>query len=96
MNTDAQPDLSALTRFLDAAWLQRGLSENTRMAYRSDLEQFAQWLLLREQTLLQVRRDTLLETFLGGKGNNGNRDLRSTTTENFDVEGSMQRRTDQR
>ena len=61
MNIDAQPDLSALTRFLDAAWLQRGLADNTRMAYRSDLEQFAQWLLLRGQTLEQVRRDTLLE-----------------------------------
>ena len=61
MTTDAQPDLSALTRFLDAAWLQRGLADNTRMAYRSDLEQFAQWLLLRGQALEQVRRDTLLE-----------------------------------
>ncbi|WBE26305.1 site-specific tyrosine recombinase XerD [Denitrificimonas caeni] len=61
MTTPPQPDLAALTRFLDAAWLQRGLSENTRMAYRSDLEQFAQWLLLREQRLEQVRRETLLE-----------------------------------
>ncbi len=61
MQADTQPDLSALTRFLDAAWLQRGLSENTRMAYRSDLEQFAQWLLGRGQSLQQVRRDTLLE-----------------------------------
>ncbi|WP_205341600.1 site-specific tyrosine recombinase XerD [Denitrificimonas caeni] len=61
MTTDVQLDLSALTRFLDAAWLQRGLADNTRMAYRSDLEQFAQWLLLRGQTLQQVRRDTLLD-----------------------------------
>lgn len=61
MTTHSQPDLSALTRFLDAAWLQRGLADNTRMAYRSDLEQFAQWLLLRGQTLQQVRRDTILE-----------------------------------
>lgn len=61
MTTNLQPDLSALTRFLDAAWLQRGLADNTRMAYRSDLEQFAQWLLQRGQTLQQVRRDTLLE-----------------------------------
>ncbi len=61
MTTDAQPDLSALTRFLDAAWLQRGLADNTRMAYRSDLEQFAQWLLLRGKTLPEVRRETLLE-----------------------------------
>ncbi len=61
MTTNLQPDLSALTRFLDAAWLQRGLADNTRMAYRSDLEQFAQWLLLRGQNLQQVRRDTVLE-----------------------------------
>ena len=61
MDEHDQPDLSALTRFLDAAWLQRGLADNTRMAYRSDLEQFAQWLLLRGQTLQQVRRDVLLE-----------------------------------
>lgn len=61
MSADVQPDLSLLTQFLDAAWLQRGLAENTRMAYRSDLEQFAQWLLLREQSLQQVRRETLLE-----------------------------------
>lgn len=61
MTTDIQPDLSALTRFLDAAWLQRGLADNTRMAYRSDLEQFAQWLLLRGQRLPEVRRETLLE-----------------------------------
>ncbi|QEY58258.1 site-specific tyrosine recombinase XerD [Pseudomonas sp. C27(2019)] len=61
MTTHSQPDLSALKRFLDAAWLQRGLADNTRMAYRSDLEQFAQWLLQRGQNLQQVRRDTVLE-----------------------------------
>lgn len=61
MVSEEQPDLSALTKFLDAAWLQRGLSDNTRMAYRSDLEQFAQWLLPRGLTLQQVRRETLLE-----------------------------------
>lgn len=59
--SEVQPDLSALTQFLDAAWLQRGLAENTRMAYRSDLEQFALWLLPRGLTLLEVRRETLLE-----------------------------------
>ncbi len=61
MTTHSQPDLSALKRFLDVAWLQRGLADNTRMAYRSDLEQFAQWLLQRGQNLQQVRRDTVLE-----------------------------------
>ena len=59
--SEVQPDVSALTQFLDAAWLQRGLAENTRMAYRSDLEQFAHWLLPQGLTLQQVRRETLLE-----------------------------------
>lgn len=70
MTTNALPDLSALTRFLDAAWLQRGLSENTRMAYRSDLEHFARWLLERGETLLDVRRETLLE-YLSWRLENG-------------------------
>ena len=42
------------------------------------------------------RRDTLTESFLRGKGHDGNRNLCRTAAENFDVEGGMQRRTDQR
>ena len=30
--------------FLDALWMERGLSENTLAAYRRDLRQFADWL----------------------------------------------------
>jgi integrase/recombinase XerD len=30
--------------FLDALWVERGLSENTLAAYRADLEGFARWL----------------------------------------------------
>ncbi len=30
--------------FLDALWMERGLSENTLSAYRRDLQQFADWL----------------------------------------------------
>ena len=30
--------------FLDALWLERGLSDNTVSSYRSDLEKFAFWL----------------------------------------------------
>jgi integrase/recombinase XerD len=30
-------------RFLDAAWMERGLSENTLAAYRRDLASFARW-----------------------------------------------------
>ena len=44
-------------------WLQRGLGGKTLVwPIASDLEQFAQWLLLREgRPCRQVRRDSLLE-----------------------------------
>jgi integrase/recombinase XerD len=38
---------SAIDRFIDALWLEDGLSANTLVAYRRDLSLFAQWL--REQ-----------------------------------------------
>jgi integrase/recombinase XerD len=42
MNAPAtEPDID---RFLDALWLEAGLSRNTLSAYRSDLEGFAAWL----------------------------------------------------
>ena len=34
----------ALQRFLDAVWLERGLSANTLAAYRADLTALARWL----------------------------------------------------
>lgn len=33
-----------LQTFLDALWAERGLSDNTLSAYRSDLQQYARWL----------------------------------------------------
>ncbi len=40
--------------FLDAVWLQAGLSQNTLYAYRSDLEQFARYLTVHQRTLAEV------------------------------------------
>lgn len=42
MKTDA--DRILLDRFTTALWLEEGLSDNTRGAYRSDLQRFALWL----------------------------------------------------
>lgn len=33
-----------IDRFLDAIWMERGVSENTLAAYRSDLQKYALWL----------------------------------------------------
>ncbi len=43
MKPDAH-DETLIERFIDALWLERGLSGNTLAAYRSDLEQLAWWL----------------------------------------------------
>jgi len=40
----ARVDASVLDRFVDALWLEDGLSANTLAAYRSDLSQFDAWL----------------------------------------------------
>jgi integrase/recombinase XerD len=39
----------AIDSFLDALWLEEGLSRSTLAAYRQDLVQFARWLALPEQ-----------------------------------------------
>ncbi len=33
-----------IDRFLDVLWMERGVSDNTLMAYRSDLQKYALWL----------------------------------------------------
>lgn len=55
-------DEGVIIRFTDAVWLEDGLGEKTRQAYRSDLERLAAWL--QEQPgkplLTEVRRTDLL------------------------------------
>src|SRR6202046_5863214 len=50
----------ALQRFLDAVWLERGLSANTLAAYRADLTALARWLEERDGALLKASRIDLL------------------------------------
>ncbi|MEL7558331.1 site-specific tyrosine recombinase XerD [Stutzerimonas chloritidismutans] len=50
-----------IDRFLDALWLEKGLSDNTRDAYRSDLALFNGWLGERNVRLLEVGRDAVLD-----------------------------------
>ena len=39
-------DTSQIENFVEAMWLEKGLSENTLSAYRSDLSKFANYLAL--------------------------------------------------
>jgi len=51
-----------IERFLDALWMERGLSDNTLAAYRNDLTQFSHWLAQHDIShLLVVERDHLTD-----------------------------------
>ena len=51
---------TVIDQFLDALWLERGLSENTLSAYRSDLYSYAGWLAPTSRELLQSRPQDIL------------------------------------
>ncbi|MDX1513513.1 MAG: site-specific tyrosine recombinase XerD [Gammaproteobacteria bacterium] len=57
-------DDGVIEAYIDAVWMERGLSENTLAAYRSDLRRFAAWLRGHGSNLLSARRADVLE-FLG-------------------------------
>ena len=49
--------MSALVdTFIDALWLEEGLSKNTLEAYRRDLRLFDEWLRLQDRTLAQTQQ----------------------------------------
>ena len=51
MPTLPAASLAAIDAFIDALWLEEGLSRNTLSAYRLDLTQYCQWLAEREKHL---------------------------------------------
>lgn len=56
------PDQSkqVVDNFLDALWMERGLSDNTLGAYRSDLYKFSSWLQTRQVELLNTESNDIL------------------------------------
>ncbi|MBA1263726.1 site-specific tyrosine recombinase XerD [Stutzerimonas sp. NM35] len=54
-------DDPVIDRFLDALWLEKGLSDNTRDAYRSDLTLFNGWLDERGVRLVEAGREAILD-----------------------------------
>jgi integrase/recombinase XerD len=50
----------AVSRFLDGAWMERGLSSNTLAAYRADLMALSRWLASRNVSIVKATRADLL------------------------------------
>jgi integrase/recombinase XerD len=68
IGTASQQQLESV---LDAIWMERGLSENTLNAYRTDLQGLAKWLYQRDQQdLLGASRSQLLD-YLSHRVNKG-------------------------
>src|SRR6185437_5167750 len=59
MTAHAESTDPAVSRFLDAVWLERGLSPNTLAAYRADLTALARWLGQRKVPIVDTSRADL-------------------------------------
>jgi integrase/recombinase XerD len=70
---------AAIDTFIDALWLEDGLSKNTLAAYRRDLSLFAKWLDERGNTLVEATETDILQYFSarheGSKATSANRRL---------------------
>ena len=80
----AEPDLTtseqSIDRFIDALWIEDGLSANTLAAYRRDLTLYAQWLAQASQkplnrTLESDLRSYAVARLVGTKTTSANRRL---------------------
>ncbi|MEE9447024.1 MAG: site-specific tyrosine recombinase XerD [Arenicellales bacterium] len=54
-------DLALIERFLDAIWMESGLSPQSLAAYGADLKQFAAYQRIQKDTLLQANQQALSE-----------------------------------
>jgi integrase/recombinase XerD len=61
-----------IDRFLDAVWMERGLSPNTLAAYRADLSALERWLEQHDSDLLSASRADVL-SFMASRIEGGSR-----------------------
>ena len=61
------PESAAISTFIDAVWLEDGLSTNTLAAYRRDLVAFEQWLLAERGLDIDHAREGDLQAWFAAK-----------------------------
>ncbi|MDQ2069464.1 site-specific tyrosine recombinase XerD [Natronospira bacteriovora] len=54
-------DQQSIERFLDAMWVEKGLSDNTLAAYRADLQNLSRWATDLGRTVESLDREDILE-----------------------------------
>src|SRR6478672_8001404 len=57
----------AIDRFIDALWLEDGLSANTLAAYRRDLEAYASWLAAEAALSIEGSRESDLRGYIAAR-----------------------------
>jgi integrase/recombinase XerD len=74
-----EPSQQSIDRFLDALWIEDGLSANTLAAYRRDLQAYADWLAAEAGCALDQSTETHLRGYIAhrkaGKASSANRRL---------------------
>ncbi len=55
MKMPSDNETQAIEQFLDALWMERGLSDNTLSAYRTDLRRFADWSFRKNTLLFKIQ-----------------------------------------
>ena len=56
-----------IERYIDAMWMEKGLSENTLASYRRDLRQFHDWLAEHEDATITRATRASLQAYLGAR-----------------------------
>lgn len=56
-----------IERFIDAIWMEKGLSDNTLTSYRRDLRQFHEWLVAESCTSIMGATRASLHAYLGAR-----------------------------
>ena len=67
-----------IERYIDALWMEKGLSDNTLSSYRRDLRQFNDWLGATQDTTVMGANKIHLQAYLGARLEQG-RSPRSTS-----------------
>ena len=56
-----------IERYIDAMWMEKGLSDNTLTSYRRDLRQFNDWLVANRQSSVTRADRAQLQAYLGAR-----------------------------
>ncbi|WP_328799364.1 site-specific tyrosine recombinase XerD [Sediminihaliea albiluteola] len=67
MPKPALPDHPEIERYIDAMWIEKGLSDNTLSSYTRDLRQFNQWLINERGVSILAAERADLERYLGAR-----------------------------